>query len=57
VTKPALLETFTANRNNSMHFTSPIKDGSPSSRRELADTGIIYEADYVHYILEANNGQ
>jgi len=40
-----------------MHFTSPIKDSSPSNRRELADTGIICETDYAHYILEANNGE
>jgi hypothetical protein len=52
VTKPALLETFTTNRNNSMHFNSPMKDGSPSSRREMTDTGIICEAVYAHYILE-----
>jgi hypothetical protein len=38
-----------------MHFTSPIKDGSPSSSNELADTGIVSEADYAHYILEVNN--
>ena len=29
-----------------------MKDGSPSSRREMTDTGIICEAVYAHYILE-----
>jgi len=55
VTKPALLETFTTYLNNSMHFTSPIKDGSLSSINELADIENTCEADYAHYILETNN--
>lgn len=55
MTNPALLETFTTNLNNSMHFTSPIKDGSRSSTHELADIRNICEADYAHYILETYN--
>jgi hypothetical protein len=38
-----------------MHFNSQIKDGSPSSRRELADGRIICEGDYAHYILESSD--